>query len=353
MNTLLEPSRQVDHCAEATTALNQRAAAALLARSVEPVYATDDQSECREYIWDATGTHRFDVGCAGGALRFSHFERSVGGISVNFIDLECSNGFRIAKTGASSRYAFQFVVDGTCQLEGIFGRLIVRPGEVFILDPQQLTREFWPTTCRQFIVFVEGKFIEQTVADEIHRGLKRPLIFDPVGRDPGMLSWLYHLASAPPPRNPSGEQSVLANRRVVRSVEHTLATMLLLGFHHSESLDYSRDEKGPVPYYIKRAEDYIRSHAREDISVDCIAAAGGVSPRTMFYGFKHWRSTTPMAHVRNIRLDLARAALERARMEGGTVSHAAVDAGFTNFSQFSKIYKARFGESPSVTLRAC
>jgi transcriptional regulator GlxA family with amidase domain len=40
-------------------------------------------------------------------------------------------------------------------------------------------------------------------------------------------------------------------------------------------------------------------------------------------------------------------------MEGGTVSHAALDAGFTNFSQFSKIYKARFGESPSVTLRAC
>jgi|GEM_PF-1743061 AraC-like DNA-binding protein len=351
MNTLPELRRQVGRCAETTTALNQQAAAALLARSVEPVYATDDQSECREYIWGATGTHRFDVGCACEALRFSHFERRVGGISVNFVDLECNGGFRIAKTGPSSRYAFQFVVDGTCQLEGIFGRLIVRPGDVFILDPEQLTREFWPTTCRQFVVYVESKFIEQTVADEIHRGLKRPVIFDPMGRDPGILSWLYHLASAPGPQGP--EQSVLANRRVVRSVEHTLATMLLLGFHHSESPDYCRDEKGPVPYYIKRAEEYIRSHARDDISIDRIAAAGGVSARTMFYGFKHWRSTTPMAHVRNIRLDLARAALERARMEGGTVSHAALDAGFTNFSQFSKIYKARFGESPSVTLRAC
>jgi AraC-like DNA-binding protein len=224
---------------------------------------------------------------------------------------------------------------------------------VFILGPDQLTREFWPRNCRQFVVYVENKLIEQTLADGMHRGLKRPLTFDPVAPDPGILSWLYHLASVPLPRNSDDEPSVLGDRRVVRSVEHALTTMLLRGFHHSESTDYCRDEQGPVPYYIKRAEDYIRGHAREDINVDRIAGAGGVSPRTMFYGFKHWRNTTPMAHVRNIRLDLARAALERARAEGGTVSHAALDAGFSNFSQFSKIYKARFGESPSATLRAC
>jgi AraC-like DNA-binding protein len=270
---------------------------------------------------------------------------------VNFIELDCPNGFRIAKTGASSRFAFQFVLEGACQLEGLFGRILVRPGEVFILNPEQLTREFWPSTCRQFVVYVESKFIEQAVADELHRGLKHRLSFDPVGRDPGILSWLYHLASAPLPKAPGGEHSALTDRRVVKGVENTLATMLLLGFHHSESSDYCRDEKGPVPYYIKRAEDYIRAHAREDVSIDRIAAAGGVSPRTMFYGFKHWRNTTPMAHVRNMRLDMARAALERARLDGGTVSHAALDAGFSNFSQFSKIYKARFGESPSTTLR--
>ena len=353
MNTLPGPRRQASRCAETTTAFTQEAAAALLSRTAEPVYATDDRAECREYIWSATGTHRFDVACGCEELHFSHFERRVGGISVNFVDLACEGGFRIAKTGTSSRYAFQFVIDGTCQLEGPFGRILARPGEVFILDPEQLTREFWPTTCRQFVVYVEGKFIEQTLAHELHRGLKRPVKFDPVGRDPGILSWLYHLASLPASRSPDGEPSALADRRVVRGVEHTLATMLLLSFHHSESGDYCRDEKGPVPYYIKRAEDYIRSHARDEISVDRIAAAGGVSARTMFYGFKHWRNTTPMAQVRNLRLDLARASLKRARLEGGTVSEAALDAGFTNFSQFSKIYKARFGESPSVTLRTC
>lgn len=315
-------------------------------------FATQDTGQCREYIWSATGTHRFDLARAATLRDFHHYERRIGGISVSLVSMECSEGFRIAKTGAAAYYSFQFPQEGSnCELEGLFGRCVVGPGHVFILDPGQRTREFWPAHCLQYIVRVERRLLEQTMADEIRREIKRPLVFDPVARDPGIAAWLRHIFSTPQCDPAATDPPLLANRRVVRSLERALLTMLIAGLRHNESQELDQHSTGASPYYVRRAEEYIRANARADLTVEDIAAAAHVSPRSIFYGFQRWRNTTPMAHVRQLRLELARKELEKARREGGTVSQAALNAGFTNFSQFSKLYKKRFGETPSTTLR--
>jgi AraC-like DNA-binding protein len=205
----------------------------------------------------------------------------------------------------------------------------------------------------QYIVRVEREFVEQIIATELQDRLRTPLVFRPVSRDTGISAWLHQILSTPalPAADPETSRSVLGDRRVVRSLERTLMLMFLTSFEHSETQALNRPRLGSAPYYIRRAEEYIRANAREDLTVESIAAAARVSTRSIYYGFKRWRDTTPMAHVRKVRLDLARAALLRAGREGGTVSQAAVAVGFTNFSQFSKVYKARFGETPSATLR--
>jgi AraC-like DNA-binding protein len=316
-----------------------------------PRFVTDDLGQCREYIMGFTHTHKFSAARRSQLQYFSHHERRIGHLSLNYTCVDCTEGFEIVKSADAPCYAFQFVLEGSCELDNGLGKHLVNPGEVFILDPGHLSREFWPAYCRQLIVRVDRTFVEQMVADEIHRELKKPLQFRPVGRDPGIVSWLHHLVTVPLQNSDAAMSSVLTNHRVVRSIERTLGMMLLVGFEHSESSDLHRPQVTVAPYYVKRAEEYIRAHARDDLTVEKIAAAAGVSPRSMFYGFRHWRNTTPMAHVRELRLELARRALEEARHGGGTVSDAAMSAGFTNFSQFSKIYKARFGETPSMTLR--
>jgi len=315
-----------------------------------PCFATQDAVECRDYIKDHTGTHRFNLGRTSRFLDFAHHECSLGRIFLHFVNLNCTNGFSVTKASAAPHYSFQFLLEGSCQLEGLFGNVIARPGDVFILDPDHVTREFWPQGCLQILVRIDRDVVEHMVSEELHKTLSEHVIFEPVMRDPGIVHWLRHLANMM--RSDGTDPALLGNSRVVRDIERTLVTMLLTGLRHSLSDEFERHNAGIAPYYVKRAEAYIREKARDELTVDDIAAAAGVSPRSLFYGFKRWRKTTPMAYVRDVRLDWARKELEKARTDGGTVSEAAMNSGFTNFSQFSRIYKARFGESPSVTLMA-
>ncbi len=312
-----------------------------------PRFSTTDAEACREYISAATGTHKFDIARASTFRDFAHHECAIGRVSLHRVNLDCTDGFRITKSDVAPYYSFQFLLDGECRVDGPFGTVLAKPGDVFVLDPDQVTREFWSRNCLQFLLRVDRDFIEQALMAELGRTLSGHLMFDPRMPDPGIGSWLNRIVDGF--KQGSGS-TILSDRRVVKGFEQTLVTMLLAGLRHSESEEYARPAAVAAPYYVKRAENFIRAHLNDELTVDNIAAAAGVSARSMFYGFKRWRNTTPMAFVRNARLDVARKELEAARHTGATVSQAAINAGFTNFSQFSKIYKARFGETPSATL---
>jgi transcriptional regulator GlxA family with amidase domain len=58
-----------------------------------------------------------------------------------------------------------------------------------------------------------------------------------------------------------------------------------------------------------------------------------------------------MGYLKAVRLGLARDALVKGRGKGSnSVTEAALAAGYTNLSQFSRDYKDRFREAPSQTL---
>jgi len=61
-----------------------------------------------------------------------------------------------------------------------------------------------------------------------------------------------------------------------------------------------------------------------------------------------YRNMTPMEHLRNVRLDRARDLLMSGNVQ---VADAASDCGFSHQGRFASRYRARFGESPSITLK--
>jgi transcriptional regulator GlxA family with amidase domain len=59
----------------------------------------------------------------------------------------------------------------------------------------------------------------------------------------------------------------------------------------------------------------------------------------------------PMTYLRNLRLAQAHRALGAADFDATTVAQIAHDSGFVHLGRFAGAYRARYGISPSQTLR--
>jgi transcriptional regulator GlxA family with amidase domain len=86
-------------------------------------------------------------------------------------------------------------------------------------------------------------------------------------------------------------------------------------------------------------------------TVEDIAEATGLSVRTLQEGFRRFLDTTPMSHLREVRLRHVREELAAADPTSTTVTETATRWGFLHSGRFSAQYHQRFGELPSVTLR--
>ena len=101
---------------------------------------------------------------------------------------------------------------------------------------------------------------------------------------------------------------------------------------------------------MRRVEQFIEEHARDAIALADLTGVAGVSTRALQTGFRRFRNTTPMAYLRSIRLELARAELAKAGRLGSSVAAVAYASGFAHLGRFARDYQARFGELPSETL---
>ncbi|NNC00717.1 helix-turn-helix transcriptional regulator, partial [Corallococcus exiguus] len=81
-----------------------------------------------------------------------------------------------------------------------------------------------------------------------------------------------------------------------------------------------------------------------------IAAHAAVSARSLQNGFQNFRSMTPMAFLRAVRLQRAHAMLLAADPASATVTGIAMSVGFNHMGEFASLYKRSFGASPSHTL---
>lgn len=134
------------------------------------------------------------------------------------------------------------------------------------------------------------------------------------------------------------------------AVEQALVMGLLLNQSHDLSGLLRQDAAGPAPADVKRVVDYIEAHMADDISLADLAAAAGVPARTLQAHFRDRFDCGPMAYLRDRRLCRARQDLLAGEPEE-SVTAVALRWGFGSLGRFAAQYRARFGESPSQTLR--
>lgn len=129
--------------------------------------------------------------------------------------------------------------------------------------------------------------------------------------------------------------------------EHAVST-LLGSLRHNYRVEVTRAADTAVPKQVRRAEEFMRAHADQPITVKMLAREARCSERALHTGFRQFRQATPMEVLRDLRLEGARRDLRQA---AETVTTCAQKWGFSNVGRFARLYADRFGEKPSYTLR--
>ncbi|CAM5251084.1 HTH araC/xylS-type domain-containing protein OS=Streptomyces aurantiogriseus OX=66870 GN=GCM10010251_52100 PE=4 SV=1 [Streptomyces aurantiogriseus] len=131
-----------------------------------------------------------------------------------------------------------------------------------------------------------------------------------------------------------------------------LAAGVLAAFPNTALTDpTAADRNDAHPTTLRHALAYIEDHADEPITVADIAAAAHVTVRALQYAFRRHLDTTPLAHLRRVRLSHAHADLLAATpLDGTRVTDIAARWGFFHPSRFAALYREAYGHPPHRTL---
>jgi AraC-like DNA-binding protein len=248
-------------------------------------------------------------------------------------------------------FVMQFTLCGRCAVSLGEDEILVEPGKVCVLNPTRPVLQKMSADYRQMAVKIDRSLIEGLLSRELGHELRNALEFE-------LRPTLVQGRAATLARTMSAlwndlqmSESGYATKRVQKRFQETAAALLLTALPHNYSLEFERSGDQAAPYFVRRAEDFMHEQASEDIELDEICAAAGVSLRTLQNGFRRFRDTTPMAYLKSIRLETARKALAQSCQTGASVTEIAFECGFTHLSKFAQDYKQRFGETPSATAR--
>ncbi|MBU6459993.1 MAG: helix-turn-helix transcriptional regulator [Proteobacteria bacterium] len=106
-----------------------------------------------------------------------------------------------------------------------------------------------------------------------------------------------------------------------------------------------------APYYVKRAEEFIRSNAHLPLTIGTIAKEIGISVRSLQRSFRDFREITPMQYLKHTRLNYVHDELTHMQTRKISIGEIALRWGFHHLGHFANHYKRVFGETPVQTLR--
>jgi AraC-like DNA-binding protein len=230
---------------------------------------------------------------------------------------------------------------------------VVVPGMVEVYEPHagQVT-DRWSADCRVIGVKIKPGMVHHQLAEMLGVTPAGPVRFRPDhGGSSGpmagwcrLVRWLQDDAVGP--------RGLTRHPLFTDRLQELVIGGLLVAMDHQYRTRLDAAAGRPVaPRAIRRVIDAVRERPDRAYTLSSLAAIAGLSPRTLQQGFRRHLDTSPMSFVRDTRLEKAHDALRRGEPPHTTVAEVAHRWGFAHPGRFSQIYRARYGISPSETLR--
>jgi len=314
-----------------------------------PLLESRDLDEVRERVGSVFKPHKLTLAGASRRLQSRMYHAQHGNLSLNLLDY--GGDVAIDPERLDTFFLLQIPVSGGAEIECGDRHVDSAPGVASLVSPTLPLRMRW-VDCPQVVLRIEREAIERHCARHFGIEERKVVEFEPafdLTSPSGMcllplLSLLANALSDPvhPLRNPLAYEQF----------ESTVLNALVYG-QANTARSAARSSRGPLtPFYVKRVEEYIRANLHEPLTIEQLAAFAGVSASTLFAGFRNCHGMSPMAWVRQLRLERVRDELRGvAGKHPVSVTDVALKWGFAHLGRFAMEYKRAFGESPSVSLR--
>lgn len=229
---------------------------------------------------------------------------------------------------------------------------VVRPGETVVLDPYRDFTLRWEQGCRLLTLRLDRSAVESALAHVLGVETPVPPRFGLEGAASPEAGRVWAGMTDLVVRDADTGGHLLANRLLRPRIQEAMVAALV-ETHPFDPGPASPGTPGRVlPRAVRRAVAYAERAADHEVTLADLAAHARLSPRALLDAYRRHLGTTPMAHLRQVRLRRAHDDLLAADpAAGATVTEIAYRWGFGNLGRFAARYRETYGRAPHETLR--
>ncbi len=257
---------------------------------------------------------------------------------------------RLDTAGLETAYHVLLPVTGGMRSRQGVAEVAASRGRAAVFRPEGAIELTWPGACRLLSVKVDRRALESELA----------AVAGPGGRPAGPVTASIDLATGPG-RSWAALVELLSRELpdpcgLVRQPRMAQRWSRLLVGGLAVALEQPDERPGdPVPPLrprtVKRALDAMHADPAYPFTAADLAVVAGTGVRVLQDAFRRYVGMPPLAYLRQLRLARAHEELRRADPGETTVADVAGRWGFAHLGRFAGAYRARYGVSPSQTLR--
>ncbi|BCJ49270.1 AraC family transcriptional regulator [Actinoplanes sp. NBRC 14428] len=283
------------------------------------------------------------------AFHFAGDVTQIGPLTIG----EVSYGVEICVAIGDLRTAYHVLapVTGEVRVQHRGTSTTADPGRAAVFQPAGDIDLRWSADCRLFSVKVERLAFERELeaAHDAPGGSPLPLgatfgLAAGPGRSWMALTRLLHAEL----REPDG---IAAQPWLLRRWRDLAISTLAGAVEHSSGDGATGRPTARRPRTVKRTLDAMHAEPGRSFTAAELAGIAGVGIRVLQDSFRRHVGVPPLTYLRRLRLEGVHAELTRADRGEVSVSEVAYRWGFTHLGRFAGAYRARYGVSPSQTLR--
>lgn len=309
------------------------------------VLRTADIDEARAAISSRFCDHKIERDRFGTlAVRHNHAKGQH--VSVNLLSYGCA--VDIHPGALEDFYLFQFPLKGQVRVVHQQQEIDTSPRVGAVLAPDRPTRLSWQANCKSFVLQIHSQHLNDVASEMVGGVLPGPVRFDPcidLTKKPGHC--LARLTILLAQAFDNGHLTPTRTDLRMMHVERELVRHLLNAQPSNMSHLIENIPKIPPQKALRAAIDFIHRHFGAPIRLSDIARAANLHERNLQAAFRVHIGLSPMAYLRNLRLDMAKYWLMQDEPNRPRVADIAHGCGYTHLGRFSKDYRERFGGVPS------